>query len=204
MNCSKCGKMLALYAGGDLEAERVREVEGHLHACEACRRELEGLRSVIGLLQGVAVREEELPESDPMYRVEIDGRLRERALDAEHLSSSGSWWLRTSKVLAQAAVVLLTAAAVVYFATSGQEAPAPPGGSPVLSYEPPPTRTSSKAPVIVLIHPPGSRSRGEFTTVAAEDEDVDFSDFGTIRRPGELRRLHDAIVPAVAEEQEPF
>jgi len=199
MDCSTCGKLLALYAGGDLDADEAREVEGHLSACETCRAEFDALKGTIALLGTVSVREEDLPARDETYWLELDSKLRERALDVEHLSAAGSWWLRTSRLLAQAAVVLIAAGVVVHFSMFGQGPSQEPVRKTVLTHE----RPKSRRPVIVVIQTPASRDRGEFTTVSAEDNGVDFSDFGSIRRSGELRRLQDAVIPAVADD-EPF
>lgn len=44
MSCERFNPMLSGYVDGELAADERRRLEEHLAACEACRRELEGLK----------------------------------------------------------------------------------------------------------------------------------------------------------------
>jgi hypothetical protein len=47
MNCSDIAPLLDDYIDGTLPPEKVRQVEAHLTGCQKCRREIEGIRSVL-------------------------------------------------------------------------------------------------------------------------------------------------------------
>lgn len=61
MSCSKFESDLALYAGGDLPAGRIAQVESHLADCAGCRALVEELRTEQALL--AALREEPLEDA---------------------------------------------------------------------------------------------------------------------------------------------
>lgn len=46
MSCERFNPLLSGYVDGELAAEERRRLEEHLATCEACRRELEGLKSL--------------------------------------------------------------------------------------------------------------------------------------------------------------
>ncbi len=51
--CKKLKGMLSPYIDGQLSPSEVKGVERHIEECDACRRELESLRAVVGLLHRV-------------------------------------------------------------------------------------------------------------------------------------------------------
>ena len=199
MRCTRCARLLALYAGGDLAAARAEEVRRHLAGCEACRGELERLRQGIHVLGNAALTEEMLPADDPAYWHELEGKLRGRELAAERLSTGGSWWVQLPRVLAQAAVVLAAAGAVLWFTTL-RERPAETETPTVLGPR------QRDLPVVLFVRPASpyqQAARTEVYALTGDDNEVNFSDFGHVVHPGEMRRLGQQILPVVAEEQDP-
>ena len=190
MSCSKLENMLALYAGGELDARDARSVEEHLRVCAECRKELDGIRSALGALKDAACTEEMLPSQDRSYWLELESRLRERALGVERLSLGGSWWVKAPALFAQAALVLVVAGAVAWFAVH----------QPASTVAPPAPRAAIEpeaAPVIVFYSPNGSSRQAEVSPLPA-DSDVSYSDFNHVVNPREMRQFRDMVVPAAA------
>ncbi|HUW57262.1 MAG TPA: zf-HC2 domain-containing protein [Planctomycetota bacterium] len=199
MRCASFADMLALYAGGDLAAPEAEQVREHLAHCKACRTRLEGLREGIAALNRAAVTEEMLPEDDVAYWHEVEGKLRGRELAVEQLSSSGSWWVRVPRVLAQAAVVLAAAGAVLWFTTFRQ--------LPVETERPaalPPVQADQQVYVFYRHASPYQQAaRTEVYAVPEGDNEVSYSDTGHVVRPAEIRRLRQLILPVAVEEEDP-
>jgi len=78
MKCDVTHEELSRLSAGEVTAERARELERHVAACEQCRRRLESLREVDGLLRV-------MPREEPPAQAVLDAR---RALASE-LRSSG-------------------------------------------------------------------------------------------------------------------
>jgi len=194
MRCSKCARMLGLYAGGDLPAKDVGKVEEHLAACEACRKLLEDLRAGIGVLRESACTEEMLPAEDPSYWQEVESKLRGRALAMESLSSRGSWRAWLPRIAAQAAVVLVVAGVVVWLATLERQ---PAGGTaeaPTVRFE------SREAPIVYYLRRRSPYRLAEVMAPPIGDNEVQYGDTGVVVSPREIREYTQQILPASAEE----
>jgi len=191
-----------LYAGGDLQASEAREVAEHLSGCPACRDDLAKLTAGVAALNAAGVDESMLPADDPTYWHELEGKLRARAIDVEHLRTTHAWWRRAPRLLAQAAVVLIAAGAVLWFILTQQTPPEHVEQPEVVTY----TRDAPRPryPLIVVLPARGMHRQVEVTTAAADDNETDYSDFGLIRRAGEIRRLRNSVVPATYEDDGPF
>ena len=186
--------MLGLYAGGDLPAKDVGTLEQHLAACEACRSLLEGLQASIGVLRQSAYTEEMLPAQDASYWHDLERKLRGRALAMESLSSRGSWRAWAPRIAAQAAVVLLVAGVVVWLATLERQ---PAGGTaeaPTVRFEP------REAPIVYYLRRRSPYRLAEVTAPPTGDNEVQYSDFGHVVSPREIREYTQEILPASSEE----
>ena len=125
MKCSMDESLLALYAGGDLADEQVREVEKHLRDCPACRELAAGLAASQAALH--SLRDEDL-DASPLAEV------RRRVMDRVDAARPAwvfalRWW--------QAVPVGLAAAVLVFVLYPRPEIPPPPG-PPVVATAPPP------------------------------------------------------------------
>ena len=58
MNCRRAGKMVPLYAGGELSGMKARRLERHLMECSDCRKMAEEFRVALTELRTAAQREE--------------------------------------------------------------------------------------------------------------------------------------------------
>jgi hypothetical protein len=87
MNCRSARRRIPLHAGGD-PVRGAAELEAHLAACPACRREWEALRAVSRLL-GQAGRGES-PAARPEF---LAGVFRKAAAGVRPLSARPSPWL---------------------------------------------------------------------------------------------------------------
>jgi predicted anti-sigma-YlaC factor YlaD len=190
MSCSKLTNILALYAGGDLDARDARSVEEHLAVCPECRQELDELRSALAALNEARCTEEMLPIRDRAYWLEVESKLRERALGVERLSLGRAWWVKAPAVLAQAALVLAVAGAVAWFAVHQ-------GPSTTETTTPAAALDPKAAPVIVFYSPNGSSRQTEVSPLPA-GSDVSYSDFNHVVYPREIRRFSEMVVPAAA------
>ena len=50
MNCNKIRDLLSLYIDQMLDEDQVKEVEEHLSTCDSCRKELDEMKEILGLL----------------------------------------------------------------------------------------------------------------------------------------------------------
>ena len=57
MTCRKVRKLMPLFAGDDLGPRRTQAVRAHVHACPACRRELEELQEALFRFKAAAMDE---------------------------------------------------------------------------------------------------------------------------------------------------
>jgi hypothetical protein len=65
MNCRRAGKMIPLYAGGELSDKKTRRLERHLEECADCRKILEEFRDALAALRAAAKRDEhDWPEAE--------------------------------------------------------------------------------------------------------------------------------------------
>jgi hypothetical protein len=65
MNCRRAGKMIPLYAGGELSDKKARRLERHLEECADCRKILEEFRDALAALRAAARRDEhDWPEAE--------------------------------------------------------------------------------------------------------------------------------------------
>jgi anti-sigma factor RsiW len=55
MNCSKVLTRLHAYLDGEVPAKLIREIEHHLSACPACRSQVEHMRQVHDMFEGLSV-----------------------------------------------------------------------------------------------------------------------------------------------------
>ena len=78
MKCAQARELLALYAGGDLEATEVTRVDQHLHACAECREFHAGLESNHSLLRSLR-RESATPASLSQMRANLFAQLQNPA-----------------------------------------------------------------------------------------------------------------------------
>ncbi|MFZ2053505.1 MAG: zf-HC2 domain-containing protein [Candidatus Aminicenantales bacterium] len=58
MKCRRAGKMIPLYAGGELSGIRARRLERHLEECSDCRKMVEEFRAALAGLRTAARRDE--------------------------------------------------------------------------------------------------------------------------------------------------
>ena len=110
MNCREINEHLSAYLDGELEAKFVSQVEEHLASCETCRRELDALRDVVGMMH--ALPHERAPrelESDVVSYIERDMLLR----TPEPVRTPATWRKVLNTVSLAAAVVVLAVAAYV-------------------------------------------------------------------------------------------
>jgi hypothetical protein len=65
MNCGRAGRIIPLYAGGELTGIKARRLERHINRCSDCREKAEEFRAAIAGLR-TAVRRDELdwPEAE--------------------------------------------------------------------------------------------------------------------------------------------
>lgn len=78
MNCSRTGRLLPLFAGGDLHERSARRVREHLAACASCRAELEAYRTALKMVTA-AVREATAADWTPSeWRTVLDRIVGER------------------------------------------------------------------------------------------------------------------------------
>jgi anti-sigma factor RsiW len=84
MTCATWERDVALYAGGDLPAARIAEVELHLAGCADCRALLEDLRAERALLEEI---------SDAQLEASLAAEVRTRVLErlAETAAGSTGW-----------------------------------------------------------------------------------------------------------------
>lgn len=47
MNCRRAGKMIPLYAGGEVSEKKARRIERHIEECSECRVKAEEIRSIL-------------------------------------------------------------------------------------------------------------------------------------------------------------
>lgn len=92
--------VLLAFLYGECSAEEQRAVEGHLAGCEACRAELDGLRTLRGQLA-----EWEPPEQMLGFRVVRS--------DGPPVAPARTWWRAPAWALAAAAVLVLAAALAI-------------------------------------------------------------------------------------------
>ncbi|HEY2014946.1 MAG TPA: zf-HC2 domain-containing protein [Bryobacteraceae bacterium] len=143
MNCMEWEERLALYAGGDLPAAKVAEVERHLGECAGCQVFASGLREGLELLQGAHT---EIPE--PVHFAAV----RSRVL-AELERRQRPFWRRAWVYgFALTAVALLVAVAVRPMLRVAPQPPRPPQVATVL--QPPVLVPPSVEPVQPVVKPP--------------------------------------------------
>ena len=124
MRCSKVVCSLNSYADGELTGKRQRLVKDHLASCERCRRRLEEIRCLEGVLKD-SLQVPPVPE-DLIVRTMIEARRRQSRLASERnplFPARNSWlWiaeLSASMRLTVCATVLLAFVAGL-FLNSGQ------------------------------------------------------------------------------------
>jgi hypothetical protein len=65
MNCPRAGKMIPLFAGGELSDKKARRFERHLEECADCRKILQEFRDALAALRAAAQRDEhDWPEAE--------------------------------------------------------------------------------------------------------------------------------------------
>lgn len=128
---------------GTLEAKRRQ----HLDACDACRRQVAGLASVLG--ETLAV---EVPEPSPLFWAHLSQRVR-TAIDAEP-PAAGGWrqWIRWPVLAPIAALALLVMALAVAL----------------------PRQQAAPVPVAAVVEPAGSLPDEGFAVVAELVGDMDW------------------------------
>lgn len=116
--CSRTENELALFVGGELDANTRAAVRGHLDTCAECRvRELAARRAHEALVRGLGVSGAVTARAPALWSgvragLERDGLLRAPAAPAPVLAGPGSaWWTRRSTwwTAAAAALVLCSA-----------------------------------------------------------------------------------------------
>ncbi len=191
MTCSQIRNILALYAGGDLDnAAEAREVEAHLASCEACRAEVDALRASLGALKAAGATEESLPETDPGYWVEVESKLRERALGVDQLRLDRPTWRTLPALLAQAALVLFAAGATIWFMASHHQPAGPSAPTAVAK------GTPNGSPLYVLVNAPDRYANAEVAPVSDDSSNIYYSDVNHVVRPDEVKRFQRQVTNA--------
>lgn len=101
MNCSQCRELISPYLDGVLSETMHRAMENHLHACPACREELEAMGQTIEIIRAWSEEELDLP---PGFGERLRARLKE---------CRQPWYRRLSQSrfsLAVAAAIILVVA----------------------------------------------------------------------------------------------
>lgn len=108
MNCDTCKERLVAYLEGLLDDPQKQQVDDHLQACDACRAELEGLRTLQARLDanGKAVAQSNV-EDEVMSRIAREQNTRPKAAPQ---TGTG---LRIRRLIMKSPMVKLTAAAAV-------------------------------------------------------------------------------------------
>jgi hypothetical protein len=125
------GELLDLAEGAQPEPSA-----GHLASCEACRRQLMDLRSIMTAAAAVDV-----PEPSPLFWGHLSARVRE-AVEAECLSSGAGWrfpwpsWRAIVPISALAMLALTAALMVVGPADESSTAGNAPAGSEITNTAP--------------------------------------------------------------------
>ncbi|OIQ56141.1 hypothetical protein MOTE_23690 [Moorella thermoacetica] len=101
MNCSQCRELISPYLDGVLSETMNRAMENHLHACPACRGELEAMGQVIEIVRAWSEEELDLPSG-------FGERLRARLEECRQ-----PWYRRLFRnklsLAAAAAIIMLVA-----------------------------------------------------------------------------------------------
>ena len=108
MNCAECQELLVLYIEQLLDDSQRQAVEQHLNACQACRKELEGLQTLQDRLvtNGKAVAQTSV-EDQVMNRI-----IREQSVRLKS-AAQASAGLRLRRFLMKSTMTKVAAAAVV-------------------------------------------------------------------------------------------
>lgn len=111
MTCEDARKQLVLFHYGELSFDEEEAVHSHLDACEACRKELAGLRAMLDAVDG--------SEAEPpvgllaQCRRELKYRMRDEARSA---AAGGNFWQRLAGWLPAPSMWLKPAGAVALVA----------------------------------------------------------------------------------------
>ncbi|HPR63879.1 MAG TPA: zf-HC2 domain-containing protein [Thermoanaerobaculia bacterium] len=105
MNCVEFEQRIALYVGGDLPDQEMKEVEAHLAMCESCRALEASLRATQDMFLDAAGREPSIDMVQSVHR-RVMGKIYEQTADS---GSPYRWigWARQRWVWAAAAILIL-------------------------------------------------------------------------------------------------
>jgi len=189
-------QLVDIAEGTQPQALALNDVEGHLASCEACRRQLADLRSMMA-----AVAEDEVPEPSPLFWDHFSARVND-AVAAEPRGWDWSWArLRMPIALAASAVLVIAVLGVRLIAP--HESVAPPS-SVVFVAEPPPA--SAGETLATEVTDPSLALVADLTEDIGWDEarDAGLAPRGSAEyavthlSEGELRQLRDLLQEAMA------
>jgi outer membrane lipoprotein-sorting protein len=114
MNCAECQELLVTHLEGLLDDSQKQAVEGHVKDCDACRTELEGLRTLQHRLvnNGKALAQSDL-ENDVMNRI-----IREQSARLKSARHAGAG-LHLRRLTMKSSFVKVAVAAAVVLAVAG-------------------------------------------------------------------------------------